>query len=281
MREGPIVASLNEPVGLRNPANQLDLGTDLLTEVRGAAMWVTLNRPRVLNALNAGIVTGIEQALDYVESTDAIRAFVITGAESTFCAGADLGFLNKAGSAIPEFLRSLGRLMHRLEASPLPVIAAVNGDAVAGGLELVLCCDLVYAAKGARFGDGHANYGLLPGGGGSVRLPRRIGATRAKHLLFTGEFLAAEELAAAGLVNKVVGRDELVAAVDLLVDSLARKSPLGLRRMKQLINDGLDQPVSTGLRLELLAGDAHGFSHDMTEGISAFIEKRTPQFTGD
>ncbi len=277
------MASINVQAGT-GPANgsgRILLGEDVLGELRGAALWVTLNRPHVLNALNAEIVAGLGAALDYAEATPEIRALVITGAEPAFSAGADLAFVREAGAAMSEFLWSLGKLCHRIESSPLPVVAAVNGVAVAGGLELVLCCDLVYATRSSRFGDGHANYGLLPGGGGSVRLPRRIGATRAKHLLFTGELVAAEALAASGLINKIVPDGELVVEVQALVDVLAAKSPLGLGRMKQLVNDGLEQPKSTGLRLELLAGEVHRRSHDMQEGLAAFIEKREPRFSGD
>jgi enoyl-CoA hydratase/carnithine racemase len=270
------------PLSLTTDSGQLSLGKGgVLAELRGAGLWVTLNRPQTLNALDADVVASLVEALEYAEVTPEIRAFVISGTQSTFSAGADLKFLSQAGLRVAQFLQSVGELFRRLESSPLPVIAAVNGIAVAGGLELVLCCDLVYATQSARFGDGHANYGLLPGGGGSVRLPRRIGATRAKHLLFTGELVGAEILASAGLINKVVPDDELLREVDLLVDSLARKSPLGLRRMKQLVNDGLDQSTSTALRLELLAGAAHSFSDDMKEGIAAFTEKRLPRFSGD
>jgi len=256
------------------------LAGDILTERRGAALWVTLNRPDALNALNADIVEGLREALDRAEGAPEVRALVITGAQSAFCAGADLKFLNRAGSGMAPFLHLVGELFRRIETSPLPVIAAVNGIAVAGGLELVLCCDLVYASQSARFGDGHANYGLLPGGGGSVRLPRRIGATWAKHLLFTGELMDAASLASSGLINKVVPDGQLVAEVQILVESIAAKSPLGLRRMKQLVNDGLDQPMSTALRLELLAGNAHALSDDMREGMAAFAEKREPRFNG-
>jgi enoyl-CoA hydratase/carnithine racemase len=144
----------------------------------------------------------------------------------------------------------------------------------------VLCCDLVIAAQSARLGDAHANYGLLPGGGASVRLPRKIGPTRAKYLLFTGDFVPASELVASGLVNLVVPDGELETAVMDLAAKLASRSPLGLRRMKQLVNDALEQPIATGLRLELLASALHQHSHDMNEGLAAFQEKRPPAFDG-
>jgi enoyl-CoA hydratase len=171
-------------------------------------------------------------------------------------------------------------VMTRLEKFPKPVIAAVNGLALAGGLELVLCCDLVIAARSARLGDAHANFGLLPGGGSSVRLPRKIGPTRAKHLLYTGEFVPAEQLREAGLVNEVVDDADLLAAAGRLVARLRTKSPLVLRRMKALVDDGLEQPIETALRLELLASEVHAHSHDMKEGLAAFEEKRAPVFTG-
>ena len=178
------------------------------------------------------------------------------------------------------FLESVLVVMARLETCPRPVIAALNGLTLAGGLELVLCCDLVLAARSAKIGDAHANFGLLPGGGSSVRLPRKIGPTRAKYLLYTGEFLPAEDLVAAGLVNEVVDDAGLVPAVERLVAKLAGKSPLVLRRMKALVDDGLEQPKSTALKLELLASELHTHSHDMKEGLAAFEEKRKPSFLG-
>jgi enoyl-CoA hydratase/carnithine racemase len=238
----------------------------VLTELRGAAAFITLNR------------------LDQCERLDHLRAVVLRGAGRAFCAGADLKYLKQAigddQQGMAGFLERLLALFDRLERFPLPVIAAVNGLALAGGLEIVLCCDLVIAGQSARLGDAHANYGLLPGGGGSVRLPRKIGPTRAKHLLFTGAFVPAADLVAAGLVNEVVPDEELDEAVDRLVAAMAQKSPLGLRRMKALVDDGLEQPRETALRHEILALQVHARSHDMQEGLAAFEQKRKPNFVG-
>lgn len=260
---------------------QAETGT--IVDVRDGAIWITLDRPRALNALTPGVVAGIDAALDRAEADD-VRAVVLTGKGSAFCAGADLEFIRRTASgdeaAIGRFLDSALALMNRLERCPRPVIAAINGIACAGGLELVLCCDLVIAARSARIGDAHINFGLLPGGGSSVRLPRKIGPTRAKHLLFTGDLLPAEQLVACGLVNEVVDDGELMPAVGRLVARLAEKSPLALRRMKALVDDGLDQPAQTALRLELLAAEVHAYSHDMKEGLVAFREKRKPNFLG-
>lgn len=254
-----------------------------LVEMRDGAVWITLNRPAALNSITPDIVAGIDAALDKAESPD-VRAVVLTGKGRAFCAGADLKFVRSTTggdeSAIAGFLESVLRMMERLERCPRPVIAAVNGIAVAGGLELVLCCDLVVAAHSARIGDAHINFGLLPGGGSSVRLPRKIGPTRAKRLLFTGESVPAADLVAAGLVNEVVEDDDLMPAVERLVGKLADKSPLVLRRVKALVDDGLEQPMATALRLELVASELHAQSHDMKEGLAAFEEKRKPQFVG-
>ena len=257
--------------------------TSTLVEVRHGAVWITLNRPAALNSLTPAIVAGIDAALDRAMEDD-VKAVVLTGSGRAFCAGADLKFVRETSggdeAAMATFLDTVLAMMNRLEKCPRPVIAAVNGITVAGGLELVLCCDLVVAARSARLADGHINFGLLPGGGSSVRLPRKIGPTRAKYLLYTGDFMSAEALAAAGLVNEVVDDADLMPAVERLVAKLSEKSPLVLRRVKALVDDGLEQPVPTALRLELLASELHAGSHDMQEGLAAFEEKRNPTFIG-
>jgi enoyl-CoA hydratase len=252
-------------------------------ERRGAALWARLNRPGALNGLTPEVADGLDAALDVAAADPEVRALVVAGTGRAFCAGADLKYLQSVeddpGAHIA-FLRRVGESFDRLEAFGKPVIAAVNGVAVAGGLELLLCCDLVVASEDARIGDAHANYGLLPGAGSSVRLARRIGITRAKHLLFTGAMVSATEMRSAGLVNDVVPAEQLEEAVAELVAALATKSPLGLARVKQLANDALESPAAVGLRAELIASELHRHSHDMTEGLAAFAEKRVPRFSG-
>ena len=255
----------------------------VISEIRGGAMWITLNRPDALNAITPAVVSGINAALDKAQLSD-VRAVVLTGTGRAFCAGADLKFVRgEAGNdetALSRFLDTVLLVMNRLETFPMPVIASLNGLTLAGGLELTLCCDLVVAARSAKLGDAHANYGLLPGGGSPVRLPRKIGPTRAKYLLYTGEFVPAEQLVAAGLVNEVVDDEMLTPATEALVAKLANKSLLVLRRMKALVDDGLEQPSAIALRQELLASEVHAHSHDLKEGLAAFEEKRKPRFTG-
>ncbi|MFM0479575.1 enoyl-CoA hydratase/isomerase family protein [Paraburkholderia strydomiana] len=254
----------------------------VLTEVRDGAIWLTLNRPEAMNSISPAVVQGLMHGLDLATTSNEVRAVVLCGTGRAFCAGADLKFVRSTGDAdgVGSFLGDFLVLLNRLEAFPKPVIAAVNGMALAGGLEMVLCCDLVVAARSAQFGDAHANYGLLPGGGGSVRLPRKIGPTRAKYLMFTGEFVSAGHMKLAGLVNEIVDDPALLEAVGALAASIAAKSPLGLARMKALVDDGLQQPHETALRQELLMSALHEQSHDMHEGLAAFEEKRAPRFVG-
>ncbi len=252
---------------------------------RDAVAWLTLNRPDAMNALSPDLGDALGEALARAEADPEINALVITGAGQAFCAGADLKFLRgENGSlsidAFARFLDELGTVFNAIESSPLPTIAAVNGLALAGGLELVLCCDLVIAAESAKIGDAHANYGLIPGGGSSVRLPRKIGPTRAKYLLFSGEFVCAADLVECGLVNCVVSDDELNSAAQDLARRIASKSPLGISRMKQLVADGIDQPLHSALRQEANLLLVHARSEDMHEGLAAFNEKRAPQFSG-
>ncbi len=253
-------------------------------DVRSGTAWITINRPDALNALSLEVFRELGDALADARSDEGIRVVVLTGAGRAFCAGADLKDFGAGSSdfvkATQQFLYEAGAVFDALEALPKPVIAAVNGLALAGGLELVLCCDLVIAAESARLGDAHGNFGLIPGGGGSIRLPRRIGPTLAKYLMFTGESLSASELVAAGLVTRVVPDTELADEVSALADRIASKSPLAVRRMKQLVDDGMEQSVRTGVRLELLAMEAHAHSYDLAEGLAAFSEKRVPNFQG-
>jgi enoyl-CoA hydratase len=270
----------------RSDSEPSTVGPSLIVESRGTTRVLTLNRPSALNALDPDLVSAIDAALDDAQADACLTAVILTGMGRAFCAGADLKAARARASAADgdaasaAFVGRVTALMTRLERFPCPVIAAVQGIAVAGGLELALCCDIVIASDGARFGDGHANYGLLPGGGGSVRLPRRIGSSRAKYLMFSGELLPAVELERWGLVNAVVPDDALLPHALRLADRFATKSPLGLRRMKRLVDDGLELPIDDALRNEQQVSAEHARSDDRREGLAAFAEGRPPVFVG-
>lgn len=246
--------------------------------------WLTLNRPDAMNALSRALLEELRAALAAVDNDPSIRVIVLTGNGSAFCTGADLkGLLQPDGSIDPdellEFVRFAGSTIERLPALSKPVIAAVNGFALAGGLELALACDFVVASKSARLGDAHANYGLLPGAGGAARLARVVSPSVARYLAFTGDSLPAAELVPLGLVNEVADDEQLEARVGELASRIAAKSAPGLAHMKRLINDGLEQPLVTALRMEHQALAAHVHSADMREGLAAFRERRKPHFT--
>jgi len=263
------------------PEVQATDGPAVVVERRGGALWLRLNRPERLNGISPEILAGLESGLDLAEQDPAIRAVVITSTGTAFCAGADLTHVRRVvdeSGGHQDFLREAGRTLNRIEAFPLPVIAAVQGLALAGGLELLLCTDIVVAAESARIGDAHANYGLLPGGGGSIRLPRRIGPARARYLLFTGDSVPARDFLDSDLVHAVVPEADLVETVDAIVAKIARKSRSGLRRMKELVADSADVPQAVGLRMELQQSAAHEQSPDFAEGLAAFFAKRSPRF---
>lgn len=246
---------------------------------------LTLNRPEAMNAMSPDLMAGLADGLDRIEATNEVRAVVITGAGQAFCAGGDLKFFRQTlgGGKRIEFLSFLRRgqeVLRRLEMLSLPTIARLNGATVAGGLELMLCCDLVVAAASARIGDGHAKFGIIPGGGSSIRLPRKIPVALAKELLFTGELVPPDTLARWGLINMVVPDADLDCAVADLVSRIVRNSPLGLRWMKQLVDDGLEQPLDSGLRSEINAFESYAASDDIMEGLSAFVDGRSPRFSG-
>ncbi|WP_242098543.1 enoyl-CoA hydratase/isomerase family protein [Sphingomonas sp. CROZ-RG-20F-R02-07] len=253
--------------------------------MRGSAAWITLDRPAELNALSGPMIDEIGLALDRAEADGAVRCVVFTGAGRAFCAGADLKFVHAMPAeqrtvATAEFLARATALMSRIESLPKPVIAAVNGVATAGGTELLLCCDLIIAADNARIGDGHANYGLLPGAGASVRLPRRIGLSHAKYLFFTGDLMPVTHRIFAQFVTDVVPAERLVEAVDRVADKIASKSPIGLRHMKMLADRSLDLSLVDALRAEARSNIDYIATDDRNEGLTAFIERRLPVFQG-
>lgn len=258
---------------------------EILYERRKWATWIYLNRPEQMNSITATMLLELEEALARVEGDKDTRVLVLSGKGKAFCAGADIkdvlaGSEGEMGTG-PDIFDFVPTTFNRLRHFPKPVIAALNGLTLAGGLELTLCCDLVIAAETAKLGDAHANFGAFPGAGGAAVLPRKIGLNHAKYLLFTGDFFSATDMKDYGLVNQVVPDIELETAVQALADKLAEKSPLSLRRMKEVANQCFDQSQEAALRHEMLLRIDHDKSYDFKEGFTAFIEKRKPNFKGE
>jgi len=249
----------------------------------GAVAWLTLTRADKLNPLDRATVRELKAAVATIDTRPDVFAVVITGAGRSFSAGGDLdGYISlyRQPDQFRTFLDDFYAMLTAIEASPKIYIAAVNGVCVAGGLELLLACDLAIAAQSARIGDGHVNFGQLPGAGGSQRLPRAVGLLRAKHLMLTGALIGAEEARQIGLVNEVVPDDGLEAAVTRLIGQLQQKSRAGLRGAKHLANLTLTLGLEEGLKEEIAFVHRYATTEpDATEGLVAFKEKRKPRFS--
>lgn len=252
---------------------------NILVESGDSATTITLNRPDKLNPLDWATVQELKAAiLDLGEGPPVL----LTGAGRAFCAGGDLaGYVSlyQRPEEFRQFLLDLRDMLLAIEASGRLFIAVVNGSCAAGGLELLLACDLVLAANEAQIGDAHLNFGQLPGAGGSQRLPRAIGALRAKQLMFTGKFLSGQEALAIGLVNEAVPAVRLMAHARALAASLSCNSPSGLRGAKHLVNKGLQLPLAAALDFEIEYVHRYATTDaDATEGLRAFAEKRKPSY---
>ncbi|MCM3766262.1 enoyl-CoA hydratase/isomerase family protein [Neobacillus niacini] len=253
-------------------------------EKNGEASWVYLNKPESMNALSKGVLSKFIEILTILEKDKGTKVVVITGTGKAFCAGADLKEimeeLKDKEVDEPGFF-DYGRVFfQKLYSFPKPIIAALNGMTLAGGLEIALTADIIIASESAKIGDAHANFGVLPGGGSSIKLARKIGENRAKYLLLSGDFISAKEMKEYGLVHKVVKESDLIDEVNGIANKLAKKSPLVLEKMKKLVSNGYEQPFNVALENEMSTLQAHLRSYDLKEGLSAFNEKRNPNFKG-
>ncbi len=245
----------------------------------GRVLWLRLNRPDARNALDVPLAAAITCAFGGATGNAEVRAVVLTGNGPSFCAGVDLKALQaNPGHCRPDILDAVTEMFDRVRSFPKPVICALNGVTVAGGLELAMCCDVILAAESATIGDGHSNFGVVPGGGAAALLPQRIGLHRAKAMLFTGNILPAKTWAEWGLVHRVVPDDQLDIAADEFAQLLVRKSPMVLRRMKRAVNATMEMSQLLALRNELAELRDHMKSADFREGMAAFTERRTPNF---
>jgi enoyl-CoA hydratase/carnithine racemase len=252
----------------------------VLLEVADGVATITFNRPDRLNALSCETMQAFEGKIRGMGEFEGIRAVIITSVGRAFCAGGNLAEFKQAlDSDRQELLDVLAynqTVLQLVEDIPVPVIGAANGTAVAGGLELLLCCDIVIAAEGAKLGDGHARYGVVPAGGASVRLPRKIGPSRAALLFYTGDLVDAEIMREWGLVAEVVPAESLMEHARMLAARIGRCSPEVLRRIKELISARGDEWVTGSAEIEQFAEHVEGT--DLAEGLSAFAEKRDPVY---
>jgi enoyl-CoA hydratase len=241
---------------------------------------ITINRPQRLNAINNTLIDELTSVMRSLESGGETRAAILTGAgERAFCVGMDLK--ERAGMSDDELALQRPRMFEMfasLRSCPIPLIAAVNGHALGGGLEFALCCDFIYAATTATFGMPEVSRGIMPGGGASQLLPRLIGLARASEMIYTGVSIGAEEAGRVGLANRVLGPAELLPVARATAQLIAANAPIGERQSKRAIH--YDPMIEEGIAFEHEAYRAVLFSADRREGYTAFNEKRTPLFKG-
>lgn len=254
----------------------------LLYEQREGVAWVTINRPEKLNALNRTVLDELKICLELIQKDDSVRAVILTGAgEKAFAAGADIKELSvldavcgqkasRRGQSLFDFVENLGK----------PVIAAIRGFALGGGCELAMACTLRIASEDARLGQPEVKIGIIPGYGGSQRLPRLVGKGRAMEMILTGEPVTAEEAHRIGLVNHVVPAVELLAAAEALARKMMANAPLAVRFSMEAVNHGMETPQAEGEFLEASLFGLSCATEDMKEGTRAFLEKRPPKFKG-
>lgn len=254
----------------------------LLIEEKNQAVILTLNRPEVMNCLNFDLLYALRDTLDSLQYRTDIRTVIITGkGDKSFCAGADL---KERASLTPDqvkkFIITIRNLLTSLQNLPMPVISAVNGVALGGGTEVALASDIRIASETASMGLTETRLAIIPGGGGTQRLPRIIGVAKAKELIFTGRRVDAKEALEIGLVNKVTSPETLLAECLKMADMIAETGPIAVEMAKYAIDKGIETDLATGLAIESNAYRVTIPTEDRVEGLTAFREKRKPQYKG-
>lgn len=252
-----------------------------LIDITDGVALVTINNPKALNALSSPVVNEMIEVVTELSAMKEVRCVVLTGAgEKSFVAGADIKEMYEMDPAAGKAYGILGsKAFQMIENMPQPVIAAVNGFALGGGCELAMACDIRVAADTAVFGQPECGLGILPGFGGTQRLPRLIGKGRAKELIFTCDRIDAQEAYRIGLANKVVPKEELLAACQAMARKILSKGSYAVTLAKACVESGMDMDIENGLRMEATTFGMSFATHDKAEGMQAFLEKRPAQFT--
>lgn len=252
----------------------------LLEEKEGIA-YVTLNRPKALNALNTEVLSELDSAFRYIDKTEDIRTVIVTGSGRAFIAGADIAQMSALDGTEGRDMTIQGqKVMELIENINKPVIAAVNGFALGGGCELAMACDVRFASEKAKFGQPEVNLGIIPGYGGTQRLPRLVGKGMAKYLIYSAELISAQDAKEIGLVQKVVPAEELMAEAEKFARTIMAKAPVAIKMAKVAINNGMNLDLNSGVAYEAEAYTSTFVSSDRVEGMKAFVEKREAQFKG-
>jgi len=255
---------------------------NVLYEKKGAIAYVTVTRPKVLNALNTPTWQDLRTAFEDAQNDPTVRGVILTGAgDKAFIAGADIGELAHATAIDAERSSRFGQgVLDLIENLGKPVIAAVNGFALGGGCETAMACTIRIAVEHAKFGQPEVALGLLPGGGGTQRLPRLVGKGRALQLILSGEMISAQEAHRIGLVNEIVPAADLITRAEAILNKIASNAPVAVKFSLEAVNKGLETSQGEGLLLEASYFGLCAGTEDKKEGTSAFLEKRTPQFRG-
>lgn len=258
------------------------MGDTLITKRDGALATLTLNRPDKLNALNAELLAELDAAFAELSRDTSIACAILTGAgDKAFAAGADIAAMLDMTVEQARAFSELGhRICSRIERAPFPVVGAVNGFALGGGCEIALACDFLYASEKAKLGQPEVNLGIIPGFGGTQRLARRVGASRARELCYTGDVIGAEDALRIGLVNAVVPHDQLLSKVTEVATKIAAKGRLAVAQCKRVVFSGADVSLDVANALETQAFAMLFGTSDRREGMKAFVEKRKASFTG-
>jgi len=253
---------------------------NLLLEIENGVALLKVNRPKALNSLNREVLLDLIAAFRDLDKNEKVRVVILTGEGKAFVAGADIKEMLPMSPVEARKFSETGHVLMEIMAKvEKPIIAAVNGFSLGGGMELAMACDFIFASERARFGQPEINLGLIPGFGGTQRLSRLIGKARAKELIFTGEMLSAKEARELGIVNKIFPAEELLTEVKKVASLIVSKGALTLRLAKSVIDSGYDVDLKNGCAIERDAF-ALCFSHeDQKEGMNAFLEKRKPTFT--